>query len=137
MESNVTVASDVKITPSNTNWFKGCKKDENHCSCCKLAAKAKKQKCEFCQKSFDSIPQMKLHMHQSHDQPSDVDFIQCDKCTFQTVSKNGLAKHLKSHDDNLKMKKCFYCEFKSKDDTTRSTQMNEAHKWLYCNVCDI
>ena len=136
MESKETVKTDFRIARSGTSWFKGCKKDENHCNCCKLAEKVQSEKCEHCNEIFDSVSQTKLHMHQAHEQSNQVDFIQCEKCSFQTLSKAGFSKHTKSHDDNLKMKKCFYCDFKSTDKTTRATHMNKAHHWLRCNVCD-
>ena len=136
MESNGEVTTDFDISQSVSNWFKGCKKDENHCNCCKLSAKVQSKKCELCNEIFDSVSQIRVHMHKAHEQSSQVDFIQCEKCSFQTLSKAGFAKHAKAHDDNLKMKKCFYCDFKSTDKATRATHMNKAHIWLRCNVCD-
>ena len=124
------------ITSSTTNWFKGCKKDENHCNCCKLKEEMSDKKCDLCNEIFDTSSEMKLHLQQSHNQPKQADFIQCEKCSFQTLSKTGFAKHTKSHDDNFKMKKCFYCEFKSTDKATRSVHMNKTHNWLRCSVCD-
>ena len=136
MQSYEEVTTDFDISQSVSNWFKGCKKDKNHCNCCRLSAKVQSKKCELCNEIFDSVSQIRVHMHKAHEQSSQADFIQCEKCSFQALTKAGFTKHAKAHDENLKMKKCFYCDFKSMDKATRATHMNKAHIWLRCNVCD-
>ncbi|KAB0791727.1 hypothetical protein PPYR_03527 [Photinus pyralis] len=101
--------------------------DETHIPNCLLPNNS--IKCSVCQKSFETIEQIKEHINSHVDET-----MKCTTCQFQAKSKQSMASHMRSHNVNLK---CDKCDFTTTDQKAYSEHCDQhfTPKYHTCTLC--
>ena len=100
----------------------------------KTQAAEKRHLCELCQKKFDRKSTLNRHVlvHQ------DIKRFQCDKCDYNTVTKQNLGKHYNLFHTGVRPFECDECDYSTIDRVSlgRHKMLHTGEKPFSCTQCN-